>query len=195
MASTGKRFALGCGGILVLMLFAGWAGFSFLQSKLGFTLDEAEVAARAVEMLPIQVPADFEPMFSLYTNDEEEAKDPLVMFGRERSRGDETLLLLHRQTAAFTPAEAFNRMNNSRRGMHPGNLAEASREAWTLPFRGQELMIVMEQGMSGEEALVRRLSTVLAWEDYHVLIYLEGPPTSVARDELATLLQTLPEGP
>jgi len=193
MASNGKRFALGCGAILILMLGAGWAGCSWMKRHLGLTWSDAEVYARATEVLPIAIPDDFEPLFSLYTNDEEDARDPLVMFHRSLGRGEESLLLLHQQRQAFTTAEAFNRINNARQGLRPSDLHEATHEEWELPFRGQTLSVVLEQGLDDSEVLKRRLSVVLPWEEHYVLLFAEGSPTGIPREMMADLLATLPE--
>jgi hypothetical protein len=191
MASNGKRFAVGCGAILLLMIFAGWAGCAWMKSHLGLTWSEGEIRARAAEVLPIAIPEEYEPLFSLYTNDDELQRDPLIMFHHEQGRGVESLLLLHEQKNAFSSAEAFNRINNARNGLRPSVLSEASREEWPLTIHGQDLMVIMEQGLNEEEALLRRLSVVLAWEDHHVLLFAEGPPQAVPRDLMSTLLDTL----
>lgn len=191
MASTGKRFAVGCGAILLLMIFSGWAGCVWMKSHYGFTLSDDDIRARAAEMIPIAIPEDYEPMFSLYTNDDELQRDPLAMFRYEKARGEESLLLIHEQQQAFSSAEAFNRINNARNGLRPASLTDASREEWPVEFQGQQLTVVMEQGLDENEALRRRLSVVLAWDDHHVLLFADGPPNALPRDLLSTLLETL----
>jgi len=191
MASHGKRFAVGCGAILLLMIFAGWAGCHWFSSRYGWTLDHTEIRSRATEIIPVAIPSEYEPYFSVYTNDDENQRDPIVFFRFEEGRGVESLLFLHEQKESFSAAEAFNRMNNARSGMRPVTLSDVTREEWTISFQGEEQLVVLEQGLDPDEALRRRIAVVVPWQDHYALLLAEGPPNAVPRDLMSTLLNSL----
>ncbi|MDA0667470.1 MAG: hypothetical protein O3A95_07885 [Planctomycetota bacterium] len=187
---AGKNVAIGCGGLLVLMVLALYLGFQWANKNFGFSQDPELALSRASEVMNVQIPDGFEPIFSTYTR--KGKQDPMAIFIAQASRTHETALILYQRTGAYTEEEMFAEIANEGSGMNVsvGLEGVGKDERFPVQYLGKEYQAMLKEGLDEDQQMVRILLTVIPEEEHTLLILFSGDPEIIRRDLLQTVLDS-----
>lgn len=188
---AGKKVAIGCGGLLLLVFLAVFLGYRWVQNNHGFTWKDEEVVAIATEALPIVVPERFDPMFAGYM--EEGLKDPMAFFLDEGSRSNETYLTFFSRTGSFTYEQMVAEYDSaegegSGLRIQVGKDIEGEEERFPALYREREVEVILQEGLDENQILQRSLVTIIPEDGRTVMVILKGPADSLPSSTMQELL-------
>lgn len=180
--SAGKKVAIGCGGILVLILLAGGFGVRWVYKNFGWTNDDSAIRAIAGEILPVQIPEPYDPLFGGYSR--RGKQDPFAIFLHQASRTQESALVLYAREGAFDREEMFADISAEHPGLQvSAGVEEAGpTEVFEVTYAGQEYEVLLEEGLDEDQVMIRNLILVMPMEERTILMLFSGDPKTLDRD-------------
>lgn len=191
--SAGKKVAIGCGGILVLILLAGGFGVRWVYKNFGWTNDDEAIRVIASEILPVQIPEPFDPLFGGYSR--RDKQDPFAIFLHQESRTQESAMVLYARDGSFDREEMFADISAEHPGLQVSAGVEAAgqEEVFEVTYEGQTYEVLLEEGLDEDQVMIRNLVLVMPGEGRTILVMFSGDPKSIDRDLVQrTLDQPLP---
>lgn len=187
---AGKKVAIGCGGLLVLILLALFLGFRWVKKNFDISTDPEVVLAMAEEVIAVDIPDGFEPIFSTYTR--KGRLDPLSIFMAQASRTQETTMVLYERTGAYSQEEMFAEISNTGGGMKidAGVESVGEDESFPIQYEGKEYQALLKEGLDEDQQMKRVLLTVIPQGDRTLLILFAGDPSIVRRDLIQEVLDS-----
>jgi hypothetical protein len=180
--SAGKKVAMGCGGILVLILLAGGLGVRWVYKNYGLTMDPEKIRAIAAEILPVEVPEPFQPVWGQYT--EKGLLDPLALFQVSESRTQESSMLLYSRAGTFSREDMFADISAEQPGLRISvGVEEAGEdETFEVTYQGNSFEVLLQEGLDEDQVMTRVLVLVMPLEDRTVVLLYTGEPQIIDRD-------------
>ena len=187
---AGKKVAIGCGGLLVLMVLALFLGFQWVKKNFGITTDSAKVFAMAEDAASVRIPDGFEPLFGTYTR--KGRMDPMSIFMAHESRTQETTLIIYERTGAYTEEEMFAEISQEGSGMQVdvGVESVGEDEHFPVTYLGKEYQGLLREGLDEEQRVQRVLLSVIPLEETTLLILFAGDPEIIRRELLQEILDS-----
>lgn len=187
---AGKKVAIGCGGLLVLMVLALFLGFQWVKKNFGITMDPVKILAMAEEAADVQIPDGFEPIFGMYTR--EGLLDPLSIFNAHESRTQETRLTIYERAGTYTEEEMFAELSQEGSGMriNVGVESIGEDEHFPVTYLGEDYQGLLREGLDEDQQVHRVLLTVIEKEGKTLLILFEGDPEIIRRELLQEILDS-----
>ena len=185
---AGKKVAIGCGGLLILIVLAFYLGWRWLGNNLGMTMKAEVIAERLNTIAPLTIPEGFEPVFSFYT--EPPLKNPMLMYVNSSSRSRETSLVIFQTEGYLSEEELTKEVMEGGSGMQISIGEEAVGEAERFPvtFEGVEYSAKLQEGLGDDQSVERLIMVVIPTEFSTLMIVLSGDPTILHTGMLQSIL-------
>ncbi len=189
--SAGKNVAIGCSSVLLLLFLAGWLGVRWVYHNYGWTTKEQEIFTIAERILPIRIPANYQPSFAGYSRKGQQ--DPFAFFVRQEGRRQSSTLILYARDGVFTYEEMFADAKAKQPGLKISTGLEAvgKKEHFPAVFQQQQVDVWLEEGLDQDQAMQRSLVVVLPQGERTILMAFLGSPEWLPHDLIQKTLDSV----
>ncbi len=185
--NNASKMALGCGGVVALMLLSGLLGV-YLQTR-HRTADPEEIRAITARICALTPPAEMSPIFGV---DERREEGPAAVWAVDSQF--ESLMLVVRHMDAMPESAEFLleelvRVHFALAGFDP----EPGAQRQPLRVLGQEYSAVVQIARTLDESKQTRTCVAFAWGDRWVALLLQGSAPDAGPEALQKILDSVPE--